>query len=165
MQKHYKITKQIDKIMETNFNIWEANRHNFLALLNNYSIDQLNKIPTGFHNNLIWNMGHIIVVQQSLVYQSSGLPTYVSADFMNRYKPGSAPTERIEKAEIDNIKDLLITLIEKTRTDYQNHRFSTYKKFALDSGFKIDNVEDAIAFNNYHEGMHFGYVMSIKKFV
>jgi hypothetical protein len=39
--------------------------------LSGYNLDQLNTIPEGFNNNLIWNIGHIIVSQQLLVYKLS----------------------------------------------------------------------------------------------
>ncbi|WP_407635809.1 DinB family protein [Solitalea canadensis] len=42
-----------------------------------YTIDQLNKVPAGFNNNLIWNIGHEIVAQQALIYKSSGLEGYI----------------------------------------------------------------------------------------
>ena len=37
-------------------------------ILPNYTLAQLNKIPPGYSNNLIWNIAHVIVVQQMLVY-------------------------------------------------------------------------------------------------
>ena len=68
--------------MEATFKIWETNRHIYKTFLENYSLEQLNKIPTGFSNNLIWNLGHIIVSQQGLVYRLSGLPINVSTEMM-----------------------------------------------------------------------------------
>ncbi len=31
------------------------------------------------------------------------------------------------------------------------------------AGIRLESVEDAIAFNNFHEGIHLGYVMALKK--
>jgi hypothetical protein len=53
--------------MEATFKIWETSRKKYLELIENYSLEQLNKIPQGFSNNLVWNLGHIIVSQQGLV--------------------------------------------------------------------------------------------------
>ena len=36
-------------------------------------LDILNKIPSGFRNNILWNIGHSVVVQQVLVYRRSNL--------------------------------------------------------------------------------------------
>jgi hypothetical protein len=33
------------------------------------TLEQLNKIPEGYNNNLIWNIAHVVVVQQMLVYK------------------------------------------------------------------------------------------------
>ena len=59
--------------MENTFKIWETNRKLYLNFLNTYNLEQLNKIPDGFSNNIIWNIGHIVVSQQALVYRLSGL--------------------------------------------------------------------------------------------
>jgi len=34
-----------------------------------FSLEQLNKIPEGFNNNLIWNIAHCVVTQQLLCYK------------------------------------------------------------------------------------------------
>jgi hypothetical protein len=39
----------------------------------------------GYSNNLIWNIAHIIVVQQMLVYKS-GLPMMISDEMVEKYK-------------------------------------------------------------------------------
>ena len=53
--------------MESAFKIWETNRKRHLNFLEDYTLEQLNKVPNGFNNNLVWNIGHIIVAQQSLI--------------------------------------------------------------------------------------------------
>jgi hypothetical protein len=40
----------------------------------------------GYSNNLIWNIAHIIVVQQMLVYKLSGLPMMISDEMVDKYK-------------------------------------------------------------------------------
>ena len=47
--------------METSFNINQTIRIALLNFLENHSLEQLNAIPEGFSNNLIWNIGHCIV--------------------------------------------------------------------------------------------------------
>ena len=68
--------------MQTTFKIWETNRKLHLEFLEKYTLEQLNKIPDGFKNNLIWNVGHIITTQQGLIYRLSGLPVMISKEFL-----------------------------------------------------------------------------------
>jgi len=44
-------------------------------MIEDFSLEELNKIPEGFNNNIIWNIAHVIATQQALVYGLSGLPT------------------------------------------------------------------------------------------
>ena len=83
--------------------------------MNSYTLEQLNKIPDGFSNNLIWNIGHIIVSQQGLVYRHSGMPSYIEESLVETYKNGSKPTGSTTAEEVNQLKDLLISLIEKQR--------------------------------------------------
>ena len=47
--------------MELTFKIWKTSRNLVIEYFDKYSLEQLNRIPDGFSNNLIWNIGHIIV--------------------------------------------------------------------------------------------------------
>jgi len=49
--------------MDATFRIWETSRNIYSKFFDNYSLEQLNTIPAGMSNNLIWNMGHVIVSQ------------------------------------------------------------------------------------------------------
>ena len=151
--------------MDATFKIWETSRKLYLKLIENYSLEQMNKIPKGFSNNLAWNLGHIIVSQQGLVYRLSGFPTYVSDEMTNSYKNGSKPTGTTTQAEIDELKVLLFSLIEKTKEDYANGKFVTYTEYTTSTGFHLASTKEAIEFNNYHEGLHLGFMMNIRKFI
>ena len=151
--------------MGTTFKIWETNRNLYLNFLKSYSLEQLNKIPDGFSNNLIWNIGHIIVSQQGLVYRLSGLPMHVSDAMFETYKNGSKPTGSTTAEEVSEIKSLLLTLIKKTKEDYANGKFTTYNEYTTSTGFNLTTTLEAMEFNNYHEAIHLGFMMNIRKFI
>lgn len=151
--------------METEFKITRTSREIYAKLFEKYTLEQLNKIPEGFSNNLIWNIGHIMVSQQILVYRGSGLPISISDDLVSLYMRGTRPERDATQAEADQIKELLFSTIAKTEEDYRSGLFTTYNARKSELGFGLDSVEDAIAFNNYHEAIHFGIIMSLKKFI
>jgi len=151
--------------MESTFKIWETNRKIYLEYFNNYTLHQLNKTPEGFSNNLIWNIGHIIVAQQALIYKASGLPGYVSDELFALYKPGTKPSGITSQQEVDDLKELLISLIERTKADFYAEKFTVFNERMTGTGFFLANFQDAIEFNNYHEGLHLGFMMNIRKFL
>lgn len=112
--------------MENAFKIWKQNRNLYLDFFEKYTLEELNKIPVGFSNNLIWNIGHIIVCQQVLIYKSSNLQGYISQELVKLYKPGTKPTEKASENEIKELKKLLISLIEKTETDFYKGEFNIF---------------------------------------
>ena len=87
--------------MEATFKILETSRNIYLKFLEGYTLEQLNKIPEGFSNNLIWNIGHIVVSQQGLIYRLSGLPVNVSDEMTEKYKNGSCPDGKATQEEVD----------------------------------------------------------------
>lgn len=151
--------------METSFKVTRTSREIYTKWLESYTLEQLNKIPQGFNNNLIWNIGHIMVSQQILVYGGAGLPMNVSEELLAKYRRGSKPETDVTQEEVNEIKNLLFSTIEKTEDDYKNGVFTTYNARKSELGFELSSVEDAIAFNNYHEGIHLGIMMQLKKFI
>ncbi|GAA5024025.1 hypothetical protein GCM10011506_07290 [Marivirga lumbricoides] len=151
--------------MESIFKAWKTSRNLYLEYFEKYTLEQLNKIPVGFNNNLIWNIGHIIVAQQALVYKGSNLEGYIPEKLFGLYKPGTKPTGQTTQTEVDELKELLISLIDQTIQDFRNDTFETFNERMTGTGFHLSSLADAFEFNNYHEGLHLGYMMSIRKFV
>ena len=151
--------------MEAILKAWKTSRKLYTEFFNNYSLDQLNKIPDGFNNNLIWNIGHVIVTQQKLIYKGANLQGYISDELFNKYNSGTRPTAPVSDEEADRLKVLLTSLIEKTEIDVVEGIFVSYNERTTGTGFHLASVRDAFECNNYHEGLHLGYMMGIRKFV
>ena len=151
--------------METSFNINQNSRTVLRNFLENHSLEQLNAIPEGFSNNLIWNVGHCVVAQQMLVYKLSDLPMMISDEMVEKYKRGTKPEHSVSQKEVDEMKVLLFSTLEKTKKDYSEKLFQNYNEFTSVSGFTMKSATDAIEFNNYHEALHLGIMMQIRKFI
>lgn len=143
--------------------VLKATRDNLLSLISNLSVDQLNHIPANFNNNLIWNMGHVIVTQQLLCYPPSGFPCRISEDLIERYRKGSRPTTPVGAEEIKQIESYMFVLAEQIDTDVQMHIFQEYKPYKTSYNLTLNSIEDALTFNNIHESMHLGYCIALKK--
>lgn len=89
---------------------------------------QNNKIPVGFNNNIIWNIGPIIVTQQKLINKGANLQGYVTDKLFDKYKYGTKPAGPVSQQEADEMKALLTSQIEQTIGDYHKGIFVTYNE-------------------------------------
>lgn len=153
------------KIMNSVFEVHKTVRNVLLKVLDNHSLEQLNKIPDGFNNNLIWNIAHCVATQQVLLYRLSGLPMKVSDEFVAKYKKDTKPEGDVSQAEVDEVRKLLLETFDQAVLDYENQLFKVYQEYTTSIGFTLRTIEDGLNFNNYHEGIHTGVILSIKKLV
>lgn len=151
--------------MHKTFDVTRTSRKVLSQFIENFSLDQLNEIPDGFNNNLIWNIAHIVVTQQRLVYKFSGLPLRISDEIFEKYKGGTKPNGAVSQSEVEEIRSLLFETIDQTEADFNNAIFKNYQEYTTSIGLTIASIEDAISFNNYHEALHTGVMMSIRKFI
>ena len=154
-----------NKKMHQTFDIAKASRKVLSQFLENYTLEQLNKMAPGFNNNLIWNIGHVIVSQQKLVYALSGLPMHIPDSLFEKYQNGSRPDGKTTQTEVDEIKKLLSEMVEKTKADFEAGIFKEFHPYQTKTGFHLGTLKEAMEFNNYHEGIHLGIMMSIKKYI
>ncbi|CAC9972399.1 DinB family protein [Flavobacterium panici] len=151
--------------MSSVFETQKTIREILVKILDHHSLEQLNKIPDGFKNNLIWNIGHCIASQQILVYKLSGLPLQVSDELIAKYSKGTKPEADVSQEEVNEIRDLLTQTLLQTERDYNDNVFTNYNQYTTSMGFDLKNVQDALDFVSYHEGIHTGIIMGIKKFI
>ncbi|MVN21679.1 DinB family protein [Mucilaginibacter arboris] len=143
----------------------KATRTFLLNLVEGLTIEQLNQIPEGFNNNIIWNLAHLTAAQQSICYKRSGLKPVVQDKYFSPYLPGTKPDSFIDQAEAGTIKTLLLSSLDEFESDYKKGFFKTYTPFVTRYGVAIDTIDDAINFLPYHEGYHTGAIMALKRLV
>ncbi len=123
--------------------------------------DLLLETPTGFRNNILWNVGHVVVTQQLLHYKLSGLPMMVDDATVEMFQKGSSPERWEELPDLARIKEQLTAFPEMLAEDYESGRFEKFRPYVTSAGIPLKSVDEAIKFNNFHEGIHLGYAMAM----
>ena len=120
-------------------------------------------IPEGFNNSLLWNAAHCVAAQQGLCYSLSGLDKNVSDEFIASFKKGSSPSDISKLISVPELIEILNSTAEKIKIDYYAGKFTQYSKYETSYGTILNSSEEAILFNNVHEALHLGYMMSMVK--
>lgn len=144
-----------------------STRHFLLSITEGLTNEQLNRIPDGFNNNIIWNMAHLVATTESICYRRNGQLMHISQEFFDAYKPGSKPVGDCSQEAITGIKALLLSSIGQLEADYSIGKMQagSYETFVTRYGVTVADAGAAINFLPFHEGMHTGYIMALKKLV
>lgn len=150
--------------MQFEFSTLKKSRELITYRLKNLSIEQLNKVPNGFTNSIAWNIGHMVVTQQLLCYKLSGLPCLVSEELIEKFQKGTFAFD-VSLEEFEMLKKLFLELPEKLEIDVNNGIFKNYISYKTSVDITLTSINDAISFNNYHEGIHLGIILQLLKFI
>ena len=143
--------------------ILRASRTRLLDLIEKSNHEILFKIPAGFNNNIIWQIGHCITSQQRHIYMRSGLPMYISKEFEELFKIGSSPNSWKVTPDVNEVKHLLIYTVDHLESDLASGLFVNYEPFELPIGFQVKNHVQALQAANYHEAEHSGIIFTFLK--
>ena len=147
------------------FEVNRKTRENILKLIEGFSVEELNKIPIGFSNNLIWHFGHVLATQQLLTYGLAGSEIIISDNIINEFRKGTKPESSYSEEDINELKEIFVEVINVTEEDYGNEELnsSSFKEYPTSYGITLGSLDDAIEFNNMHEAMHLGMMMTMRK--
>lgn len=151
--------------MQKSFEMIRQPRQFLISLTEQLTLAQLNQVPAGFNNNIIWNLGHIIAAQQKICYWRVGLPIRVSDTFFGLYTSDTKPERPVTPAELNEIKESMISTVDQLEKDYANGIFADYTPWNTRYGVAINSIEDAISFLPFHEGLHLGYIQALKRVI
>lgn len=151
----------MEKIFETAI----FTRESLLKIMETRSYENLVKIPEGFNNSIFWNIAHLLVTQQLLCYRLSGLELIIDENMINKYGKGALATEEVPKEDIVYIKDNMLELVNKLKEDYNKQIFNDFKPYMTSTGIELLNIDDALKFSCFHDGIHLGIVLALMKVV
>ena len=141
----------------------KTERNLILKGIEHLTDEQLHKIPDGYKNNIVWNLGHIIVTQQVLHYTLSRLEMHIPKEIASAFRTGTSPAVWKETPDIKKIKSLLMELSDTLLEDYESGLFKEFRPYKTTTGVELNSLEDAITFNHFHEGTHTGIILGLMK--
>jgi hypothetical protein len=157
LEKHNKMNQEFEFIINS--------RKAFIRLIDSLTIEQLNKIPDGYNNNIIWNFGHIVVSTQTLSYVRTGiLQDASSVKFNEYYKRDTRPTYTVTETEVAELKAIALESIEKIKEDYAKGIFANTTPFSTGTyGVPLNSIEEVLITSIGHDNLHYGYSLALKR--
>lgn len=126
----------------------------------------LTTVPQGWRNHLLWHIGHLTYVQQALIYGLSGTPMPMDGSlfkaFSSWFGRGSSPLEWENQPDSTAVLKAHDHYWRSMADDLAVGRFKGYKPYTTAMGVRLSTVEEALAFNNVHEGIHYGLMVRLK---
>lgn len=126
--------------------------------------ETLNVVPTGFNNNILWNVGHILVAQDSLLYGPTQAANLSTAKYNELFRPGTKPADWTgELPSLAALTQELEAQMERIERDFSTRWDERLPQpFTLRSGAEMTTYGEVMIFTLYHEGWHAGYINSLK---
>jgi len=134
-----------------------------LKAIDGLTDEQLLKTPEGANNNILWNLGHIAHSSCGMVYGMCGLDLPVPESYADTFKGGTSPSDWSETPDCQEVIGHMKTLNEQIQKDHQAGKFTDFKPRELFPGYTLENPEDALQFNIFHEAVHIGAITALKK--
>ncbi|PKR78388.1 DinB family protein [Halalkalibacillus sediminis] len=135
-----------------------------IAALDATSEENADKQPAGFTNNIRWNLGHIFVAQENLLYAFIGEKPPMPEHFLKWFNRGTSPQDWDgDLPSLEELRQLLKEQpdrMEATFTGQLNEKGP--QPFALTEDFVLETIEDAFHFVIWHEGIHQGTITGLK---
>lgn len=147
------------------FETLRQTRRSLVALVDAVPDAARTTIPDGFNNHVLWNAGHLAATEQLLTYGLSGLDVDLPDGFLDDFRKGSSPRGWERAWTWDEVRDLLLSLPDRTEADVRAGRFESYREYRTTPGVVLASVDDAVRFNLYHEGLHLGAILGLRKLV
>ncbi len=152
--------------MDKVFEVTRNNRKAVLEMVKAMSLDKLNEIPPGFNNNILWNVGHMVSIQQLIVYGLGKVAFTVDNALVMSYKNKTKPERPYTREEADYIFEVFISSVDQMEEDYHAGKFVDVTPFISKShNATYEGAEGLITFNLYHEGLHTGVIQKYAQLI
>ena len=134
-------------------------RMRLLAMTEPLTVKEYNLIPFGFNNNIIWNMGHMLLVSEKFLYRNTTYDTPVHAFETALFTKCSKPEQAVNDYGISLIRQALAETIPVFETKCLAKKDT---ENITDTHLLYSSVSEAsLQFVIFHENMHFHTIEKI----
>jgi hypothetical protein len=131
-------------------------RNNSIKLGESVDDAALLEVPKGFNNNILWNLGHLFVATENLLFKASGRETHFPEDYPEAFGGGTSPkTWTTEPPTKEEILSELADQIKRITETFEGHLDDALPKELNIASIEMKTVGDLLEFTTLHETIHF----------
>jgi hypothetical protein len=137
-----------------------------LHTANSLPEDQINLIPKGFNNSIIWNFGHILIVQEQLAVNFGKIKPQLPSVYLHYFGQHTDPSSW--KDAPPRYSDILSFLKSQTKHIIESLGTRIDEKLTKPfnrNGLSMHTIGELLIYSVYHEGVHIGTVNSMVKVI
>ncbi|WP_053364804.1 DinB family protein [Bacillus sp. FJAT-27245] len=137
-------------------------RNDILGCVANVSEEAADIVPIGFNNNIRWNLGHIYLDQLLWIKHLTKEPIEIPEGFNEWFGFGTSPANwSSEPPSLEELKKLLFRQPEWIKETYGDRLNETFPE--TESG--MHTIAQVLVRTIFHEGIHLGAILALKKFL
>jgi hypothetical protein len=139
-------------------------RSQTLKALEGVSEELAARIPDKFRNHILWQAGHIFLVQERFAFMMHGLDHRLPESYINLFAPGTTPLNwTITPPTLAEVQELLAGQQERLQQALAGRLEQTLAApYTTSTGITLSTTGELINFTLYHEGMHFQAIKQYK---
>lgn len=144
------------------FNQLDSYRSYILGVADSVTAENAEVIPTGFKNNIRWNLGHIYLDQYLWIQAVTKEKDPELEPFTNWFGYGTSPANFTSKTpSYEELKILLKDQPARIREVYADRLEEEFAPTEMG----MHTIEQVLTRTIFHEGMHLQTILDIKKFL
>ncbi|UHA72345.1 DinB family protein [Paenibacillus sp. 481] len=152
----------MNKRHEVLFNQLDFSRKVTLDIVEFITEEQANIIPTGFNNNIRWNLGHIFVDQYLWIQHLTKERIEIPDGYLEWFNYGTSPANWDSSIpDLQTLTQLLEQQPAFIRATYAERLEQTFSETELG----MNTISQVLVRTIYHEGLHTGAIQALRKFV
>jgi len=125
---------------------------------------QMNHKPIGFNNNIIWNMGHLVVVSDDILYSSIESKRPQHQFDVHKFRKGTKPEADVDGQTIASIRNSLSVTAPSFR-ELLDQASLAHPELQYDKVVRSIISNASMSFLIFHEQMHIQAIDNIKSYL
>lgn len=116
--------------------------------------------PVNFNNTIHWHIGHILLVQDRLTLLFSGQEMILPEEYQGWFGNGTKPADWVTAPPTFEV---LLQQLKEQPARLQQYLSGNLTAKLTVAFLDMETVEESLNYTFYHEGIHLGCLMAIKR--
>jgi uncharacterized damage-inducible protein DinB len=145
------------------FDQFEFARNVTLKVAQGITEENADVIPNGYSNSLRWQLGHIYVSVEGIVFHFANEIPNLPEGYMELFNTGTKPSEwKSTPPSIEEILPLLSEQVKRVRETFSGRLDEKIAQPLPIGSLQLETIGELLSFASFHESEHIGIIKSLK---